>query len=207
MVPVAGAVGYWLHRGKSKPQLPFSCQWRTVFRGEWALQAGSRAAAGPTTPPERLEEEQKRPPLGQAAPHWGDLVLVFRRVLPRPPCPASSNPPRPLCPSQKVFRQALSSLDFQDPSLWAKEMGPWARHPHTQTVTPHFNSCPPKSRHLPLSNRGSSRLPPQAQSPGRPLLQEHERAPPSLAPISWFGNQVKCGGPPASPCHQHPLGL
>ena len=121
--------------------------------------------------------------------------------------PGLPNPPQPLWPSQKVFRQALSSLDSQDPSLWAKEMGPWAGHPHTQTVTPHFDSCPQKSRHLPLSNGGSSRLPPQAQSPGRPLLQEHGRAPPSLAPISWFGDQVKCGGPPARPCHQHPLGL
>lgn len=63
-------------------------------------------------------------------------MLVFRRVLPQPPRLASSNPPRPLGPGQEVFRQALSCLDSQDPSLWAKEMGPWVRHPHTQTVTP-----------------------------------------------------------------------
>ena len=56
-------------------------------------------------------------------------MLVFRRVLPQPPRLASSNPLWPLGPGEVVFRQALSSLDSQDPSLWAKEMGPWVSTP------------------------------------------------------------------------------
>ena len=92
------------------------------------------------------------------------------------------------------------------PVFGPKKWGPGSAPPHPDCDTS-LRKLSPKVTSSPTFKRGVLLPPSSGPSPGRPFLQEHGRAPPSLAPISWFGNQVKCGGPPAPPCHQCPLGL
>lgn len=163
MVPVAGAVGYWLHRGKSKPQLPFSCQWRTVFRGEWALQAGSRAAGRAHHPTRKAGGGAEEASPGPGCPPLGRLGAGLQKGASPTSLPGLFQPSTASLSKPEGLQTGPVLPGFPRPQSLGQRNGALGQAPSHPDCDPSLQQLSPKVTSSPTFKQGV--LPPPSSGP------------------------------------------
>lgn len=159
---------------------------------------------GPPPHPKGWRRSRRGLPWARAAPTGATWCWSSEGCFPDLPAP-----PLPTLTASLSKPEGLQTgpvlPGFPRPQSLGQRNGALGQAPSHPDCDPSLQQLSPKVTSSPTFKQGSSRLPPQAQSPGRPLLRTWE-SPTPLWPHFLVRESGEMWRTPASPCHQHPLG-